>query len=259
MTLAQHAMQYEARTRQQQHDNNGPRRCSLRDGPVRTGDLAAPRVDYDAVNGQQIYVNGTYTGDADPGKGGRWAIGTAPSRLVLGNETTGKRPWQGVIKFAAIHGRALTAAQVQQNFAAGVGERYYLLFNVSAITACCSRSSWWKAASTTLTATVPKSPAYIISLDPNAGAGEQLRLSANPHWCETYDCARRAVVCKGECQTASPKLHFRGPVQLLSNVGAVNCLRQGSGTANMFFPVVRPARSKRAPPSSKRPSSKTPR
>src|SRR5256885_8847318 len=28
------------------------------------------RSTYDAVNGQQIYVNGTYTGDADPAKGG---------------------------------------------------------------------------------------------------------------------------------------------------------------------------------------------
>ena len=29
---------------------------------------------------------------------------------------------QGVIKFVAIHNRALTGAQIQQNFAAGVGE-----------------------------------------------------------------------------------------------------------------------------------------
>ena len=52
---------------------------------------------------------------------------------MLGNETTGQRQWQGTIKFAAIHNRALTQAQIQQNFAAGVGQKYFLLFDVSAL------------------------------------------------------------------------------------------------------------------------------
>ena len=42
--------------------------------------------------------------------------------------------WQGLIKFVAIHSRAMSAAQVLQNFNAGVGERYYMLFNVSGVT-----------------------------------------------------------------------------------------------------------------------------
>ena len=52
--------------------------------------------------------------------------------LVLGNEPSGDRQWRGVLRLAAIHNRALTATQVQENFDAGVGERFYLLFNVSA-------------------------------------------------------------------------------------------------------------------------------
>ena len=89
---------------------------------------------YDPVNGQKIYVNGVYTGDADQSKGGTLANWDTTFALVLGNETTGQRQWQGTIKFVAIHNRALTPAQIQQNFAAGVGQKYFLLFGVSSLT-----------------------------------------------------------------------------------------------------------------------------
>jgi hypothetical protein len=89
---------------------------------------------YDAVNGQKLYVNGVYTGDADPSKGGSLANWDSTFALVLGNETTGQRQWQGVIKFVAIHNRALTLAQIQQNFAAGVGQKFFLLFGVTQLT-----------------------------------------------------------------------------------------------------------------------------
>ena len=89
---------------------------------------------YDPVNGRQIYVNGVNTGVTDPQKGGTISNWDNTFALVLGNEVSGDRSWQGVIKFVAIHSRALTAAQVLQNFNAGVGERYYLLFNVSGVT-----------------------------------------------------------------------------------------------------------------------------
>jgi len=40
----------------------------------------------------------------------------------------------GTIKFAAVHSRALTPGQVLQNFNAGVGQSYFLLFDISAQT-----------------------------------------------------------------------------------------------------------------------------
>jgi Concanavalin A-like lectin/glucanases superfamily len=89
---------------------------------------------YDAVNGRQIYVNGALVPVADPQKGGTIATWDSTFALVLGNEVSGDRSWQGLIKFVAIHSRSMTAAQVLQNFNAGVGERYYLLFDVSAVT-----------------------------------------------------------------------------------------------------------------------------
>ena len=89
---------------------------------------------FDAVNGRQIYVNGVLVPTTDAQKGGSISNWDSSFALVLGNEVSGDRSWQGLIKFVAIHSRAMSAAQVMQNFNAGVGERYYLLFNVSDVT-----------------------------------------------------------------------------------------------------------------------------
>jgi len=131
MTLDQEAMQYEGLTRSSVTDTNGqpPLITTTASGAAQAA-LQHVVLTYDPVNGQKIYVNGIYTGDADPAKGGTFANWDSTFALVLGNETTGQRQWQGVIKFVAIHNRALTQAQIQQNFAAGVGQKYYLLFNV---------------------------------------------------------------------------------------------------------------------------------
>lgn len=87
---------------------------------------------YDPVAGRRIYVNGVYTEDPDPATGGTLGDWDDTFALVLGNEPSGDRQWQGVLRLAAIHNRALTPEQVQQNFDAGVGEKFFLLFNVSA-------------------------------------------------------------------------------------------------------------------------------
>ncbi|MCU7813826.1 MAG: LamG domain-containing protein [Candidatus Thiodiazotropha sp. (ex Rostrolucina anterorostrata)] len=86
---------------------------------------------FDPVNGRRLYVNGLFTDDRDetaPGNLNDWDDSYA---LVLGNEASSNRPWAGKIRLLAIHNRALTQEQITQNFAAGVGEKYFLLFNVS--------------------------------------------------------------------------------------------------------------------------------
>ena len=86
---------------------------------------------YDPINGRQIYVNGVNQNIPDPQKGGTISNWDTTFALVLGSEVSGDNAFQGEVKFLAIHQRALTAAQVMQNFNAGVGQRYYLLFNIS--------------------------------------------------------------------------------------------------------------------------------
>jgi hypothetical protein len=131
MTLGQAAQQYQGFARSSTTSTAGmPALLTTTTGGAAQAALQHVVVTYDPVSGQKIYVNGVYTGDADPSKGGSLANWDSTFALVLGNETTGQRQWQGVIKFAAIHNRALTAAQIQQNFAAGVGQKFFLLFGV---------------------------------------------------------------------------------------------------------------------------------
>jgi len=51
-----------------------------------------------------------------PQKGGTISNWDNTFALVLGNEVSGDRSWQGLIKFVAIHSRAMSATQVMQNF-----------------------------------------------------------------------------------------------------------------------------------------------
>jgi hypothetical protein len=87
-------------------------------------------VTFDPVNGRRIYVNGQFTDDMDtaaPGNLNDWDDSFA---FVIGNEASNDRPWDGVVRMVAIHNRALTPEQVQQNFDVGVGEKFFLLFGI---------------------------------------------------------------------------------------------------------------------------------
>src|SRR3984893_12947692 len=232
MTLGQHAMQYEARTHSSNTDNNGaPALLTSTTGMFAQASLQHVVLTYDAVNGQQIYVNGKYTGDTDPGQGGTLANWDSTFALVLGNETTGQRPVQGVIKFAAIHGRALTAAQVQQNFAAGVGARYYLLFNVSALTGVLQSFIMMEGSQYDSYSYLFRKPRF-ISLDPNAVPANipisGIRIGVNGTIASVGQSYARLNATLG-----SPNYTFAGG-QLLSNVGAVIAADKGADS-DIFF------------------------
>jgi len=80
---------------------------------------------------RRIYVNGEYTGDIDGEAAGNLSEWDDSFALVLGNETDGNSLWQGTLRMVAVHNRALTEEQIQQNYNVGVGEKFYLLFSVS--------------------------------------------------------------------------------------------------------------------------------
>ena len=88
---------------------------------------------FDPVNGRRIYVNGEFTGDLDGAGGGTLGDWDNSFAFVLGNEVSNNRQWTGVIRLVAIHNRALNLQQIQQNFAAGVGEKFFLLFGIEHI------------------------------------------------------------------------------------------------------------------------------
>ncbi|MCP4392224.1 MAG: LamG domain-containing protein [Gammaproteobacteria bacterium] len=89
-------------------------------------------VNYDPFNGRSIYVNGQLINVTDPVAGATTIsnVWDDTFAFILGNEISGQRPWMGQIKMVAMHNRALTPAQIQQNFDVGVGQKFFLLFYV---------------------------------------------------------------------------------------------------------------------------------
>lgn len=135
LTMAQSLYSYEFYNRSSRSDANGsPALKTAAADEDAQATLQHVVMTYDAVGGRHIYVNGVDTGDLDPTATGTLGDWDDTFALVLGNEPSGDRQWTGVLRMVAIHNRALTPAQVQQNFDAGVGEKFYLLFNVSSHT-----------------------------------------------------------------------------------------------------------------------------
>jgi hypothetical protein len=134
-TLGQTNQQYDFLMRSSGSDLNGmPQLQTPVGGLVLQATLQHVVLTYDPINGRRIFVNGGAIAVPDPQKGGTISNWDDTFALVLGNEVSMDRSWQGLIKFVAVHNRALTAKQIQQNYAAGVGQRFYLLFNVAAVT-----------------------------------------------------------------------------------------------------------------------------
>jgi hypothetical protein len=131
-TLAQTLYSYDFYNRSSKTNTNGdPKLATAAADEDLQATLQHVVVTFDPVNGRRIYVNGVFTGDADPAPGGSLADWDDTFAFVLGNEVSGDRPFQGVLRLVAVYNRALTPPQIQANFSAGVGEKYYLLFSVS--------------------------------------------------------------------------------------------------------------------------------
>ena len=127
---------------------------------------------FDPINGRRIYVNGEFTGDVDPDKGGTLADWDNSFAFALGSEVSNDpmKQWTGVIRFAAIHNRALNESQIKQNFAAGVGQKYFLLFGISHLIDMPKAYVLFESAQYDSTAYLFTNP-KLISLDPAARPG----------------------------------------------------------------------------------------
>jgi len=233
MTLAQAAMQYQGMTRSSVTDTNGmPALTTTTTNGAAQAALQHVVLTYDPVNGQKIYVNGVWTGDKDTSGGGSLANWDSTFALVLGNEVTGQRQFQGVIKFAAIHNRALTPAQIQQNFAAGVGQKYFLLFGVSSLTGMPQSYILFTGAQYDSYSYLFAQPKF-ISLDANAPVPSGLQLSG------IRIGVNGALAPAGQAFTSvsttlGGSSYTAANGQLLSSLGTVVPLTLGP-TADLFF------------------------
>lgn len=91
-------------------------------------------MNFDPVNGRRIFVNGVETGDVDTNDvDGLLTNWNSTHAFILANELGGAVGWKGTFRMVAVHNRILTQAQIDQNFKAGVGEKFFLLFSISHI------------------------------------------------------------------------------------------------------------------------------
>ncbi len=130
--LGQTLYQYDFLNRTTETDQNGePRHSTAAADEDLQATLQHAVVTYDPTNGRRTYVNGRFTGDVDATPGGLLTDWDNTFALALASEVDNTNRWAGTIRLVAIHNRALTAEQITQNFDVGVGEKYFLLFNVS--------------------------------------------------------------------------------------------------------------------------------
>jgi hypothetical protein len=232
VTLGQHAFQYEVRARSSKTDANGAPVFITKDTDKDAqASLQHVVVTYDPVNGRHLYVNGKDTGDMDAQVGGTLAEWDDTFALVLGNETSTNRQWQGVLRLVAIHNRALTPAQIKQNFDVGVGERYFMLFSVAHLTNIPSTYLMFEASQLDSYAYQFTKPTF-ISLDANATIPslhlKGVRLGVN---------GAEAKVGQAYIPldaTVDSSNYVKGTGQLLSMIGTTIALDKGP-MADEFF------------------------
>ena len=188
-------------------------------------------VTFDPANGRRIYVNGEYTGDLDTVAGGNLSGWDDTFALVLGNEASGDRLWQGKLRLVAIHNRALTAAQIRQNFEVGVGEKFFLLFNVSDVIAIPQSYIMFEVSQFDSYSYLFDKPTF-INLDPNANipsiSMQGMRIGINGKEALVGQAYSRLNLNLGGSGYAPTG-------QALSSIGTVIALEKGSDADEFFL------------------------
>jgi hypothetical protein len=190
-------------------------------------------VNYSPDAGRQIFVNGQLTGDVDPDAPGLLTDWDNTFALVFGNETDGNSPWEGAVRMAAIHNRALTPEQVQANYDVGVGQKFFLLFSVSHLIDDMNESFIvFEVSQFDSFGYLFSSPFYIDLNDTAAPSGVPLkgmRIGINGREPSVGQAFANLDVTLG-----SPD-YVAGSGQALSNLGTVIGLEQGPGIDEFFL------------------------
>ncbi|MES1195698.1 MAG: LamG domain-containing protein, partial [Steroidobacter sp.] len=235
--LDQREYQYEVRTRSDKTTgangpNGEPSLLTSDTAQFAQASLQHVVVTYDPVNGRKLYVNGVDTKTADPlHSGGNLSNWDDTFAFALGNEPGGTRQFLGLLKFVAIHDRALKPEEVQQNFAAGVGEKYFVLFNVSQLTNLSQAYVMFEVSQYDSYAYLFNKPTF-ISLDNTVKLGsieiKGMRIGLNGHEALVGQAYSPLDV------TVTDTNYSPETGQLLSTVGTVIGLEKGP-TNDQFF------------------------
>ncbi|MFC1748738.1 LamG domain-containing protein [Pseudomonadota bacterium] len=238
-TLGQTLYNYEFMHRSSTTDGNGDPSLSTADADE---DLQASEqhvvATFDAINGRRLYVNGVFTDDLDPEASGSLADWDDTFAFVLGDEVTNNRTWQGKIRLVAIHKRALTQEQISRNFDVGVGERFFLLFNVGAAEGVPEGSYvMFEVAQFDSYSYLFTRPTF-ISLDMTATVGSipirAMRIGINGKEALVGQAYRNLDVTVTDSQFL-PSTNFNAKSQVLSELGTIISLEKGAELDEFFL------------------------
>ena len=229
--LGQTLYSYDFHNRSSNSDQNGePKLTTSADDEDLQATLQHVVATYDPVNGRRIYVNGEFTDDLDPVAGGTLGDWDDTFAFVLGNEVSGDRQFQGVFRLVAIYNRAITPAQITQNFQAGVGEKFYLLFSVSHLVDMPQAYIMFEVSQFDSYGYLFDKPTF-ISLDPAATPGSipvaGIRIGVNGAEAHVGQAYRTL-------DTVVNDSNYAPGGQRLSNIGTVIALEKGP-EADEFF------------------------
>ena len=187
---------------------------------------------FDPVNGRRFYVNGVFTEDLDGVAAGNVSDWDSSFAFVLGNEVSGDRPWKGALRLVAIHSRALTVTQIKQNFEAGVGEKFYLLFGVSALTGVADSYVMFEVSQFDSYSYLFNKPIF-VSLSPNAVLSaiplRAMRLGINGKEASVGQAYRNLDTALDSSK------YIPGTGQVLSSLGTIIPLEKGPQTDEFFL------------------------
>ena len=231
-TLGQNLQSYQYRNRSAATGANGDPVLATPDADqILQATLQHVVASFDPVEGRRLHVNGVQMPMVDEAGGGLINDWDDTFALVLGNEVSGDRQWQGTLRLVAIHNRALGTEEIQQNMAAGVGEKFFLLFNVSDQVGIPDSFILFEVNQFDSHAYLFTSPRF-ISLNPDAMPVDivvrDLRIGINGSEAGVGQAFRDLDVRLGG------DAYVPGFGQLLSSRGAVIALEQGP-TGDEFF------------------------
>ncbi|WP_198683170.1 LamG domain-containing protein [Peristeroidobacter agariperforans] len=232
-TMGQNLYNYEFAARSSETDANGmPRLITDDDAERLQASLQHVVMTFDPVNGRRIYVNGEFTGDVDGSGGGSLESWDNTFALYFGNEASGDRQWQGVIRLAAIYNRALNLQQIKQNFEAGVGQKFFLLFGVSHVVDMPRAYIMFEATQYDSYGYLFTNPKF-ISLDAAAMPGsiplQSMRIGVNGAEAEVGQAYRLLDL------TINDQMYSAATGQLLSSVGTIIPAEQGPEFDQFFL------------------------
>lgn len=133
---------------------------------------------FNSTTGRKFYLNGVDTGVTDasiPATLNNW---NNTYLFTLGNTPANTRPWGGTLYLVAIYNRALTATQVQQNFAAGYEDRSELSFDISAVSGVAGAKIVMQASAVDRASYLFAKPTY-VGPDPNGLAISGIQILLN--------------------------------------------------------------------------------